>query len=199
MIGTQEELRSGSNREEPRIPRDLPPYLQVLYRTPLLTPANERALFLKFNFRKFQFVQARRRLEPQFARVRELSAMEGYLRRAIETKNEIIRANLRLVVSVARKHLRPGLNLMELISEGNLTLMRAVEGFDVHRGHKFSTYATLALMKGFARTVPQLLAGRRGAGVGDELLAQVPDRRFASHAERVIDREEVRQLLSRLT
>ena len=114
-------------------------------------------------------------------------------------KNQIVRANLRLVVSVARKHLLAGLSLMELVSEGNITLMRAVEGFDFHRGHRFSTYATLALMKGFARTVPQLLAGRKATGAGEELLAQVPDRRPSTSTDRLFDREEVRQLLGRLT
>jgi len=88
---------------------------------------------------------------------------------------------------------------MELVSEGNITLMRAVEGFDTHRGHRFSTYATLALMKGFARTVPQLLAShRRTAGGDEQLLAQVPDRRPASDADRFFNREEVGQLLARL-
>ena len=99
-------LRAGKNcggaREEFRVPRDLPPYLQELYRTPLLSVAKERALFLKFNFHKYQFVQARRKLEPQFARWRDLAISEGYLRDAIETKNAIVRANLRLVVSDLR-------------------------------------------------------------------------------------------------
>ncbi|MEM6315924.1 MAG: sigma factor-like helix-turn-helix DNA-binding protein, partial [Planctomycetota bacterium] len=47
-------------------------------------------------------------------------------------------------------------DLMELVSDGNVVLMRAVEGFDVSKGNKFSTYATLALMKGFARSVPAM-------------------------------------------
>jgi RNA polymerase sigma factor (sigma-70 family) len=200
-IASAEQLPAAPKAEDLRVPRDLPAYLQDLYRTPLLTPARERAMFLKFNFRKFQFVQARRRLEPQFARVRQLSAMEGYLRRAIETKNEIIRANLRLVVSVARKHLRPGMNLMELISDGNITLMRAVEGFDIHKGNRFSTYATLALMKGFARSVPLMRSGgiRAGRTVSqDEMLAELPDLHPDTSGDAMITRDQVRQLLSRL-
>ena len=112
-----------------------------------------------------------------------------------------MQANLRLVVSVARKHLRPGLSLMELISDGNLTLMRAVESYDFHRGHRFSTYATLALMKGFARSVPEMLSGaaRSRAATSDAaVLAGVPDTRFAHTGDRFVAREEVRQLLSRL-
>jgi RNA polymerase primary sigma factor len=191
--------------EEARLPRDLPPYLQALYRTPLLSPARERALFLAFNYHKCRFVTARRRLDPHSARARDLNEMEHRLRRATALKNQIVQANLRLVVSVARKHLRPGLSMMELVSEGNLTLMRAVESFDVHRGHRFSTYATLALMKGFARTVPQMLAQQRAAGGngggGDatDALSQLPDRRLASAGDRLLDREEVGALLSRLS
>ena len=53
---------------------------------------------------------------------------------------------------------------MDLVSEGNVILMRAVEGFDVARGFKFSTYATLALMKGFARGVVELQTDRQAVG-----------------------------------
>jgi RNA polymerase primary sigma factor len=199
QLVSQEELAAQVKPEDLRIPRDLPPYLQDLYRTPLLTPAKERALFLKFNFHKFQFVTARRKLEPQFAKLRDLAELESYLRDAIETKNAILRANLRLVVSVARKHLRPGVSIMELISDGNITLMRAVEGFDIHRGHRFSTYATLALMKGFARSVPQMLAAKRTASVEEHILESVPDRDHRLATDRLADREHVGVLLSHLT
>ena len=204
VAGTQEVLlTSGDDRrpEDSRVPRDLPPYLQALYRTPLLSPARERALFLEFNFHKYRFVAARRRLDPQFARARDIAELEAHLRRATDVKNQIVQANLRLVVSIARKHLRPGLSLMELISDGNLTIMRAAESFDFHRGHRFSTYATLALMKGFARSVPQMVAvaGRSRSATGDDsVLAGVADTRFAASGDRMLAREEVGQLLSRL-
>ena len=72
----------------------------------------------------------------------------------MSTKNEIIRANLRLVVSIAKRHVRPTQNFFELVSDGNMSLMRAVEKFDYGRGNKFSTYASWAIMKNFARTIP---------------------------------------------
>jgi RNA polymerase sigma factor (sigma-70 family) len=184
--------------EESRVPRDLPAYLGALYRTPLLSPPRERALFLAFNYHKYRFVTARRRLEPEFARSRDLDELEGHLSRATDVKNQIVQANLRLVVSVARKHLRPGLSLMELISDGNITLMRAVESFDVHKGYRFSTYATFALMKGFARSVPEMLAGRHVAADVDHALAEVADARNVGAHDRLIDREQVDHLLSRL-
>jgi RNA polymerase sigma factor (sigma-70 family) len=102
---------------------------------------------------------------------------------------------------VARRHVRPGIkpgiNLMELVSEGNITLMRAVEGFDIHKGNRFSTYATLALMKGFAQAVPQMLIGR-GHGSDVDVLSGVADARCTDALDRCGDREHVQHLLARL-
>jgi len=199
IVAQQAEIGSTPAVEESRVPRDLPPYLQALYRTPLLTPARERALFLKFNYHKYRFVTARRRLDPELTRRRDLDALEVLLDDATRVKNAIVQANLRLVVSVARKHLRPGASLMELVSEGNITLMRAVEGFDFHKGNRFSTYATLALMKGFARSVPQMLSASRKSSGDVARLAEVADRRSAPVADSLARGDEVSHLLSRLS
>ena len=72
----------------------------------------------------------------------------------MDTKNKISRCNLRLVVSIAKRHVSPDQNFFELVSDGNLSLLRAVEKFDFARGNKFSTYASWAIMKHFARTIP---------------------------------------------
>ena len=187
-------LSAEAEAGERRVPRGLPPYLSDLYRTPLLTAALERALFLKFNFHKCRFAGLRNVSDPLLCRRRELDAMERQLRLARAAKNRIVTANLRLVVSVARKHARPGLDLMELVSDGNIVLMRAVEGFDVARGFRFSTYATLALMKGFARSVPQMQAAlvRGDGGATDRLGCR------DAALGHVRDRDEVRSLLVRL-
>jgi RNA polymerase primary sigma factor len=198
QIVSQEELPAVAKTEETRIPRDLPPYLQDLYRTPLLTRGRERALFLKLNFHKYHFVMARRKTEPQFARLIDLKRLESIRRRIVEAKNQIVRANLRLVVSVARKHLRPGLSLMELISEGNVTLIRAVDSFDIHKGNRFSTYATFALMKGLARSVPEMLSRGHEAVSGDSIFGSIADARNARIPSDLADRDQIRQLLSRL-
>jgi RNA polymerase sigma factor (sigma-70 family) len=198
QLVSQEELPAVSKAEETRIPGDLPAYLQDLYRTPLLSRGRERALFLKFNFHKYQFVIARRKTEPQFARARDLKRLEAIRRSIVQVKNQIVKANLRLVVSVARKHLRGGLSLMELISEGNLTLIRAVDSFDTHKGNRFSTYVTFALMKGFARSVPEMLARGHDASGGDAILETVADWRNSRTPMDLANRDEVRQLMSRL-
>ena len=198
QIVAQEELPADARGEETRIPRDLPAYLQDLYRTPLLTRGRERALFLKLNFHKYRFVLARRRLEPQFARARDVNRLEEVRKAVADVKNQIVRANLRLVVSVARKHLRPGLSLMELISDGNLTLIRAVDSFDIHKGNRFSTYATFALMKGFARSVPEMQSRDAGVIHADAALEAIADRAGGKSVADFASRDEVNQLMSRL-
>ena len=191
------ELPDPERPEDRRLPRDLPPFLRELYREPLLSAGRERALFLTFNYQKKLFATARR-LDPQLARRRELVRLEKLWADATGTKNQILRANLRLVVSVARRHVRPGVSLNELVSEGSVVLMRAVEGFDVHTGNRFSTYATLALMKGFARSVPAMRSTRgRGTSNADALDA-CPDRRFGGDARLLADRDQIRHLLDRL-
>ena len=68
-------------------------------------------------------------------------------------RNEIIRSNLRLVVSIAKRYVSPFHDLFELVSEGNMSLILAVEKFDYARGFKFSTYASSVIIKNFARAI----------------------------------------------
>src|SRR5690606_33103726 len=83
-----------------------------------------------------------------------MDEIEALYEQAVKTKNKIVQANLRLVVSIAKRHMGSSDDFFALVSDGNMSLIRAVEKFDYSRGNKFSTYASWAIMKNFARTIP---------------------------------------------
>ena len=84
-----------------------------------------------------------------------MDEIERLWNEAVATKKRLISANLRLVVSVAKKYGAGSLlSFNELVSDGNVSLMKAVEKFDYTTGNRFSTYATWALYRNFARTIP---------------------------------------------
>ncbi|WP_374209652.1 RNA polymerase sigma factor RpoD/SigA [Glycomyces sp. TRM65418] len=86
-------------------------------------------------------------------------ATEKELKRLVEdgarAKEQFIKANLRLVVSIARRYVRSGMPMLDLIQEGNTGLVRAVEKFDYQRGFKFSTYATWWIRQAISRAIAQ--------------------------------------------
>jgi RNA polymerase primary sigma factor/RNA polymerase sigma factor len=140
--------------KKPRLPSGLPPYLASLYEVPLLSREQEGHLFRKMNFLKYKATRLREELDPMRPKTGLMDQIEKLYDESVAVKNEIISANLRLVVSIAKRHVGPGENFFELVSDGNISLIRAVEKFDFARGNKFSTYASWAIMKNFARTIP---------------------------------------------
>ena len=140
--------------KRPRLPSGLPPYLGSLYEVPLLVREQEAHLFRKMNYLKYKASKLRGQLDPSRPRSGLMDQVERLYDESVAVKNEIIAANLRLVVSIAKRHVGPVENFFELVSDGNISLIRAVEKFDFARGNKFSTYASWAIMKNFARTIP---------------------------------------------
>jgi RNA polymerase primary sigma factor len=126
-------------------------YLKSIGRTSLLTAEQEVDLAKRIEAGLFaeHKLDTDQDLSPEFRRDLELVAEDG--RRA---KSHMLEANLRLVVSVAKKYSDRGLSLLDVVQEGNLGLIRAVEKFDYTKGYKFSTYAMWwirqAIQRGFA-------------------------------------------------
>ena len=171
---------AGRKGREPSPPKGLPIYLRSLYKTALLSREEERDLFRRYNYVKYKAVKLRDALRGQPSpKVADIDRIERLLDEAHRIKNDIIQANLRLVVNIAKRHVGLQTNFFELISDGNMSLMRAVDKFDYTRGFKFSTYASWAIMKNFARSVPKAGARRERFQTGrDELLETSRDLRF---------------------
>ena len=137
-----------------RPPKDVPPQMLHLYEWPLLSKDQEQHLFRLMNFQKHRLHKLTQTIDPAKARVSELRKVEELQEKVKAVRDVLISCNQRLVYNNSKKHLGTGENIDDLVSDGNLSLMRAVEKFDYARGFKFSTYATWAIIKNFARSIP---------------------------------------------
>ncbi len=84
---------------------------------------------------------------------RRYKDLKTWLRKGLRAKTEMVEANLRLVISIAKKYTNRGLSFLDLIQEGNMGLMKAVEKFEYRRGYKFSTYATWWIRQAITRSI----------------------------------------------
>ena len=166
-----------SKDEEEAMSDSVGQYLNEIGLVPLLTAADERELS--------QIIERGRSAEERKATGERLRQLDREIAAAAAAKDRFIRSNLRLVVSVARRYpLPPGMELLDLIQEGNLGLEHAVDKFDWRKGFKFSTYATFWIRQAIGRALDQKaslvrLPGDRSAslraalrqvsGNGDEL------------------------------
>jgi RNA polymerase primary sigma factor len=169
---------------------------------PLLTREQENHLFRKLNYLKYRAARLRATFVAACPRDADLDEIERLEAEARAVRDQIVRANLRLVVAIARKRVGPGESLAELISDGNLSLLRAAEKFDYARGFKFSTYASRAILNDYARGLSEEKTRRARFVTGpEEALRAAADYRTDEHdSSRARERmqEAVRGLLGRL-
>jgi RNA polymerase primary sigma factor len=133
--------------------REVPSHLARLCESRLLKPAEEKALFCRMNYCKFQADRLRRRLDGRRPDPAKIRAVEEFLAQAQTDRDRIVRANLRLVISIARKFADTRHSFDDLLSEGIASLLRAAEKFDYDRGFRFSTYATQAVRRTLCRYI----------------------------------------------
>ncbi|PWH13198.1 MAG: RNA polymerase subunit sigma [Anaerolineae bacterium] len=124
-------------------------YLKEMARVPLLSMQEEFSLARKIEAAKTANYELRRGgLSPT-----ERSALESEIQEGQAAREHLIKANTRLVVSIAKRYLGRGLPFLDLIQEGNLGLMKAVEKYDYRRGFRFSTYATWWIRQTITRAI----------------------------------------------
>ena len=179
-----------------RVPTGLPSYLAALYDVPLLTREQEYHLFRKMNYLKHKANRLRETLEAaEGTRSTIMDEIDSLYEAAVRVKNTIVQSNLRLVVSIAKRHVASTDDFFALVSDGNMSLIRAVEKFDYSRGNKFSTYASWAIMKNFARTIPNEFKHKdRFRTTTEELFLSRQDNRLDPYAEESVQRSRQREL-----
>ncbi len=157
-VGEEDEEERDKELEEDlelalRVPTNDPVrmYLKEIGKVPLLTAAQEVELARKIE----EGEEASRRLEEEGESLKpaELRALRRKEREGQEAKRKLVEANLRLVVSIAKRYVGRGMLFLDLIQEGNLGLIRAVEKFDFRKGYKFSTYATWWIRQAITRAI----------------------------------------------
>lgn len=118
-----------------------PSQISRLCRAEVLSADEEQSLFRRMNYLKFKANMYRSQLNPEQVERHEVERIEDLLQQAERARDAIFRSNMRLVVSIIKKCVTPGVTFDELLSDGCLTLMHAIEKFDYARGFRFSTYA----------------------------------------------------------
>jgi RNA polymerase primary sigma factor len=146
MLRREEELALKAPTNDP-----VRMYLKEIGKVPLLTAEEEVDLAKRIEaglFASEKLAGTTKKLDPKLRRELDLIERDGQI-----AKRKLVEANLRLVVSIAKRYVGRGMLFLDLIQEGNLGLIRAVEKFDYTKGYKFSTYATWWIRQAITRAI----------------------------------------------
>ncbi len=132
---------------------DLPVHLARLCETKLLTPDEEKVLFFRMNFLKYRALQLRTMVDPSKPDDWLLRRIDGLMKASDWHRDCIVKSNMRLVISIIKKFVNQHNGFDDLLSDGIVAVLRAVEKFDVALGFRFSTYATQVVRRNTYRKV----------------------------------------------
>ena len=152
---------------------------------PLLTPQQERETFLQYNYARCRAERARREVKLPKLTLKQAREVLHWHRMALETREKIAEYNLALVLAMAKRLPSGGVDFPEMISEGNMALLRSIDKFNVSKGFKFSTYACRAILKAFSRLGTKTTRHRAIFPVGFE-----PDLERSNHTAEKAAAEE---------
>jgi RNA polymerase primary sigma factor len=116
-----------------------------------LTAEQERHLFLRLNYCRYRLMRLLRKCRGNRLSAPAVRELLRWERLSTQTRGDIVRLNVALVLAMAKRTKLTGVDYADLVSEGNLALLRSVDKFDCSRGFKFSTYACRAILKSFSR------------------------------------------------
>ncbi|MDZ4684729.1 MAG: sigma-70 family RNA polymerase sigma factor [Planctomycetaceae bacterium] len=177
-------------------------FVSGLVAAALLSPTEERYLFLKMNYLRYHAERTRRKIDPRQPSRAVVAEVQNLLAESVSLRNTIAEANVRLVVAAAKKLSRSVDQMSDLIGEAMPPLLRAVELFDVHRGHRFSTYATWAVRNQMVRVLSRQRGWRESLrsdldGTWDEVLERrtIP----ADHETAIVPTELIADLMQALS
>ena len=125
---------------------------QKLTTPQLMSAAEERLMFLRFNYAKKKLQQLDKKVKQQGITLELADLVLEWHRRFEHFREYLVRTNLALVLAMAKRVRLGDVDFAEVVSEGNMALLRAVDKFSIDRGFKFSTYACRAILKAFSRT-----------------------------------------------
>lgn len=163
----------------------------------VLKPEQERAVFLQYNYARYRVARRQRKVGDQPLSEADARELLKWYNLAMQLRDQIAECNLALVLAMAKRVRHSELDFSDLISEGNMALLRSIDKFDVARGFKFSTYACRSILKAFSR-----------AGVKDSKYRQLfptdfdPALERSDHQRKKFDQhedecaEEVRRIVS---
>ena len=152
---------------------------------PLLTPRQERETFLQYNYARCRAERARQGVRPSRPTLKQAREVLHWHRMALDIREKIAEYNLALVLAMAKRLPSGGVDFPEMISEGNMALLRSIDKFNVSKGFKFSTYACRAILKAFSRLGTKTTRHRAIFPVGFE-----PDLERSNHTAEKAAAEE---------